>query len=343
MQLKLTVVLLVLSTLTSFAQHPWESPLRSTATDAAASLRLTYTDSVCVGLANAAPNAAPDSVQEAILNLFARLLAEKAKGAEISRQCSQGDATIDLRISTATEQRYAFEGNGSQTYKGLEWSAVMYIPVTERLPEVQAIGNEFNIEAFSLPPLPAQVTVTRMSGAEITGTLISAEGIDLVIDIPRGKPEKNKKPKRINLHKSEVFSAQFAEGEWVLYAPDPLLGDDITADEMRIYIAAERDARENFKVWPTVVTGVVVCGAVAVLASGGLFLTILPPLAYAGAQFIPVIRIRENTISNPEHRYNEVYAEGYGRVARSRKVLGGLKGGALGMVLGSAAYFIFLQ
>lgn len=343
MQLKLTVVILVLSALTSFAQHPWESPLRSSATDAAATLRLSYSDSVCVGLANAAPNAAPDSVQEAVLNLFARLLSERAKGAEISTQCDEGSVTIDLRISSSDALRYAFEGNGRHADQALEWSAVMYIPATETLPEVQSIENDFNIGAFTLPALPAEVTITRMSGAQVTGTLVSTEGIDLVIDVPRGKPEKNKKPKRINLHKSEVFSVQFAEGEWVLYAPDLLLGDDITADEMRIYIAAQRDAREKFKVWPTVVAGAVICGAVAVLASGGLILTILPPLAFGAAQFIPVIRIRENTISNPEHRFNEVYAEGYGRVARSRKVLGGLKGGAIGMVLGTAAYFILVQ
>ncbi len=343
MQLKLTLVALVLSSLTTLAQHPWESTLRSAASDAATTLRLSRTDSVCVNMANAAPNAAPDSVQQAVINLFARLLADKAKGAEIATNCTGKTANIDVWVSTASADRLAFEGSGKHVSHPQEWGAVVYIPTAERLPGVNSIDAAFNLDAFSLPALPAQVTVTRMSGAQFSGTLVSAEGIDLVIDIPRGKAEKNKKPKRLNLHKSEVFSVQFPEGEWVLYAPDLLLGDDITADEMRIYIAAQRDARDNFKVWPTVLGGVVVCGTVAFLASGGLFLTLLTPLAYAAAQFIPVIRIRENTISNPSHRYNEVYAEGYGRVARSRKVLGGLKGGALGMVIGTAAYFIFAQ
>ncbi|MGF1564965.1 MAG: hypothetical protein ACFCUH_06335 [Flavobacteriales bacterium] len=344
MQLKLTVVLLVLSTLTSFAQHPWESPLRSTASDAAAELRLTRSDSVCVNLAREPfTDQAPDSISQAVLDLFARLLTDKAQGAAVSTGCTNGSAAIELRIAQPEGMRYRFASSGQHLANERSWAAVFFLPEVGELPEESRLSNDFNLDGFSLPALPAAVTVTRMSGAQITGTLVSAEGIDLVIDIPRGKTEKNKKPKRLNLHKSEVFSVQFPEGEWVLYAPDRLLGDDITADEMRIFIAAQRDARENFKVWPTVVTGVVVCGAVAVLASGGLFLTILPPLAYAGVQFIPVIRIRENTISNPSYRYNEVYAEGYGRVARSRKVLGGLKGGAIGMVLGTAAYFIFLQ
>ncbi len=115
------------------------------------------------------------------------------------------------------------------------------------------------------------------------------------------------------------------------------VGDDLTADEMRIYIAGEQDARANYKPRLTAMVGTVVVGGVAFLASGGLILTLVPPLAYAGLQFVPVMRIQEKAITNPQHRYNEIYALGYERVARSRKVLGGLKGGVAGMVIGAAA------
>jgi hypothetical protein len=156
-------------------------------------------------------------------------------------------------------------------------------------------------------------------------------------------PRKRRKPKTMAIHKSEVFSVTFPEGEWVLYAPDEVLGDDLSIDEMRIYIAGQQDARDLYNAFPTTLVGVVVGAGGAILASGGLIITILTPVAYGSAQFLPILRIRESTIRNPEHRFNDVYAAGYERVARSRKVLGGFKGGALGMIAGVATWFLILQ
>ena len=57
-------------------------------------------------------------------------------------------------------------------------------------------------------------------------------------------------------------------------------------------------------------------------------------------QLIPRIKIREETISNSENKYNEIYAMGYESVARSRKVIGGLKGSAIGVTVGTIFYFL---
>lgn len=344
MKFRLTIAALVLVHAAMTAQHPWMLPVSNSVDDLVHTLRLERTDSVCVRTTGSPIDVdgsqVPDSVLHAINLLFTEKLEERGKGAKIIGPCAgQGSVNLSTTVTAAGDRGWRIGPEATHEASERLWSAVFYLPLIDLMPEVRTINDEFNPNYFDLPQLPANATVLRMSGALIEGKLIEANGIDLVVEVPR----KRRKPKTLALHKSEVFSVTFETGEWLLYAPDVLLGDDLTADEMRIYIAGQQDARANYNALPTTLVGVLVGAGGAIFASGGLILTILPPIAYGGAQFIPVLRIREATITNPEHRFNDIYADGYERVARSRKVLGGFKGGALGMVAGVAAWFLILQ
>lgn len=144
------------------------------------------------------------------------------------------------------------------------------------------------------------------------------------------------------VHRSDVFSIQQSGmEEQIFYALDEVLGDWMTLDEMRIYMAGEQDARNFHKAQWAFFTGLPIGAAAAFLAQGGIIVTVGGPLLYTMIQLAPTIRIREHTITNPTHKYNEIYALGYERVARSRQVVQALKGSAIGMVTGVMAYFLF--
>jgi hypothetical protein len=176
----------------------------------------------------------------------------------------------------------------------------------------------------------AQDTLITMAGYEIPCEITNKEGYKVEFKIEKRKGKKKDR----SMHKSEIFSLIQNGEEEVLYAPDPILGDDLSVQEMRIFIAGERDARKYYDARPTFWVGFGASMAGAIFASGALLATLTLPVLYPLAQLIPVIKIKEKYISDPNHRYNEVYAAGFESVARSKKVLGGLKGAFLGALTG---------
>ena len=64
------------------------------------------------------------------------------------------------------------------------------------------------------------------------------------------------------------------------------------------------------------------------------------PVVYTVFQLLPYIKIKEGTISNLDNKHNEVYALGYERVARTRKIVSALAGSAMGMFGGILYYFV---
>lgn len=312
------------------AQHPWDEVLISTTKDASATLNLSTTAEVCVS--GFKGEGIPDSVTTALEEQFALRLQEAASGTKVNMDCPESNFNAQI---TTVDGQSSFKVNAAGNVSDRSWEAVFYLPETSTLPKIDSV-DVFNQAYFVIPDLPAQVKVTRMSGAEIEGKLISSDGIDLVIQTTK----KNGKQKIKNIHKSEIFSVEFPEGEWVLYAPDDALGDEFSVDEMRIFIAGEQDAMNGYNGLPTAGVGFLLAGTAAVLANGGLILSILPPVIYTVAQLIPVIKIQGKTISNPNYKHNEIYAMGYERVARSRKLMAGLKGSVLGALGGIGIYFL---
>lgn len=329
------VLVIILSSKFCQSQHPWQNTLRSTAQDLVYTLQLQPTDSICINTLQT--QGVSDSLASQVAEHFSTMIEERISKAIIQDNCRMaGYQTFVSGYLQGEEDVMQLSLDGGSMSSQRDWSAVFYLPMRVDLPARNDSVDAFNKRFFIAPALPAKATLVRMSGQEITGTLVSSDGIDIVIDVERRKG----KMRRLNIHKSEVFSITFPEGEWVLYAPDEVLGDDLTVDEMRIFIAGEQDARKGFKTWPTFTAGVVLGLAGAVFAEGGLIITILPPVAYTLLQLAPVIKIQGASISNPDYLDNDIYAMGYERVARPKKLIAGLKGSALGMGLGIITYFI---
>lgn len=178
----------------------------------------------------------------------------------------------------------------------------------------------------------AQDKVLMMSGIEYECEFIEDNGVELVFEVTK----KNGKKKQMNFHKSSIFSYTLEKSdETILYSQDEFLGDDFTIQEMRIYLAGEQDARAGYNNKPTALGGIGFSGFVTFFAGAGFITILVSPIAYAVGHMIPRIKIKEETITDARHRFNEIYAMGYESVARSKKVFGALIGGAIGSLAGS--------
>ncbi|NNE55703.1 MAG: hypothetical protein HKN32_06760 [Flavobacteriales bacterium] len=184
----------------------------------------------------------------------------------------------------------------------------------------------------------AQDVILTMGGRQIQCVIVDDLGIDIRYEIEK----KNGKKRDLRMHRSEIFSiTKSGEEELVYYTQDEVLGDWLTVDDMRIFIAGEQDARENYEVQWIVWTGAA-AGAIGAYASqGGLMGTLAAPVGFTALQLLPNIRIKEETMSNIRYQYNDVYALGYERVARSKRVVAALKSSGIGMVVGVVSWLIF--
>ncbi|MFZ6050379.1 hypothetical protein [Halocola ammonii] len=189
----------------------------------------------------------------------------------------------------------------------------------------------FAIVCSCLTGFGQQDTILTLEGNAIPCAVRDTTGFFVQYSIFK----RNGKEKEREVHRSEIFSITKASGkEVVYYEPDLFLGEDLSPEEMRIYVTGARDARENYRPIWTFVGGVAFAGIVSYIGQGGFILTIAPPIAYMLVQFIPYIKIKEENMTNLSYQYNDLYAAGYESVARGRKVLSGLKGGTLGSILG---------
>jgi hypothetical protein len=146
------------------------------------------------------------------------------------------------------------------------------------------------------------------------------------------------------IHKNDVFSVtKRGETEKVLYQQDEMLGNIYSTDEMRYYLAGENDARQNFDAWPTFAVGFALCAGVSVWGGDGYMTAVGPPILYTLLQLAPKVKIREKTMSHPEYKYNDLYADGYEPPARTRKLSRAMEGAFLGSATGVAFWLLFLQ
>jgi hypothetical protein len=60
-------------------------------------------------------------------------------------------------------------------------------------------------------------------------------------------------------------------------------------------------------------------------------------------QLVPKIKIREKTMSHPEYKYNDIYADGYEPPARSRKLFRAMEGSFAGSATGIALWLLFIK
>lgn len=185
-----------------------------------------------------------------------------------------------------------------------------------------------------------QGKVLLMNGTQIENTLWEEkDGMIYIYDQKKNIFGKEK-TRAIELNKSEIFSLSNGSKEQVLYYQDTMLGDYYTPEEMRVYLAGAGDARKNYKARHISAAGFAICTAAGYLVGDGLLVLIIPPVTYAAIQYVGKIKIREKYMSDPNFKYNDLYAEGFEPPARSRKMIRGALSGVLGSATGVVLYFI---
>jgi hypothetical protein len=135
-----------------------------------------------------------------------------------------------------------------------------------------------------------------------------------------------------------VFSVTRATGEEILlYKPDSLSGEILSAQDMRYFIYGQQDARKHYKAYWTYAVGFASGALLPSLGIWGLP-DFLPPFAFAFLVNIPKITIKQKMVSNPQYMNEDAYLAGFQRIAEKKRMFNVLKGGAVGLALGFGLY-----
>jgi hypothetical protein len=185
-----------------------------------------------------------------------------------------------------------------------------------------------------------QGKVMLMNGTVVENTLWEEKDGMIYIYDQKNNLFGKEKTRAIELNKSEVFSLSNGSKEQIMYYQDTMLGDYYTPEEMRVYLAGAGDARTNYKARHISAIGFAACAVAGYLVGDGLLILIIPPVTYAAIQYIGKIKIKEKYMSDPNFKYNDLYAEGFEPPARSRKMIRGALSGLLGSATGVVIYFI---
>jgi hypothetical protein len=112
---------------------------------------------------------------------------------------------------------------------------------------------------------------------------------------------------------------------------------------MWLYTQGERDAKKGFKPWGSLfggmASGMVGGGSGLAIGSIGVFFGPILPIAFLSTVGIPKVRIKHNTVSNPNNLDYDAYILGYEREARTKRRRWAMLGGGIGAAVGYIAYF----
>jgi hypothetical protein len=187
--------------------------------------------------------------------------------------------------------------------------------------------------------ISAQDYVLLMNGREMECTVLADTGTVLLLQLSKA----NGRVIVREIHKNDIFSVNMGGSEEVYYLQDEMMGNIYSVDEMRFYLAGEDDARQNFDAWPTFFVGFALCAGTSLWGGDGYITAVGPPILYTLIQLVPKIKIREKTMSSPDYKYNDIYADGYEPPARTRKLSRAMEGGFLGSATGVLCWFLFLK
>ncbi len=140
--------------------------------------------------------------------------------------------------------------------------------------------------------------------------------------------------------REEVFAVTHPNGNKKhFYYYDEMVGNDLSMEAMSDFISGESDARvvSTGKGWFYAGLGIGVVSGYA--ARQSIFVLAVPPL-FALSANIPVIKIREEYVRDKSHLNNLDYAAGFESYTRSKNVREGLKGSAIGILVGLVTYAI---
>jgi hypothetical protein len=202
----------------------------------------------------------------------------------------------------------------------------------------------FILILFSIPAVAfsqvQQGQVMLMNGTVVENTLWEEKNGLIYIYDQKNNLFGKEKTRAIELNKSEIFSLSNGSKEQIKYYQDTMLGDYYTPEEMRVYLAGAGDARKNYKARHISAIGFALCTVTGYLVGDGLLVLIVPPITYAAVQYIGKIKIKEKYMSDPNFKYNDLYAEGFEPPARSRKMIRGALSGLAGSVTGVLLFMI---
>ncbi len=140
--------------------------------------------------------------------------------------------------------------------------------------------------------------------------------------------------------REDVYAVKSPEGERkFFYYYDETVGNDLSMEAMHHFISGEADGRvvSTGKGWFYAGLGI---GAISGYAARqSIFVLAVPPL-FALSANIPVIKIKEQYVRDKSHLNNLDYAAGFESVTRSKNVREGLKGSAIGILIGLVTYAI---
>lgn len=149
--------------------------------------------------------------------------------------------------------------------------------------------------------------------------------------------------KKIEIDKDNIFQITFGNSRKtvVLYFYDTLIGNDMTVEEARQFIAGEQDAQRGYHAFGTS------AGAFAVGATSGVilgsFFALAPPFGYAGFMSYNYVKVRHKSVLKMENVHHDSYLFGYALVARRKRTMKAWLWGGIGVVVGSVVHFVIIN
>ncbi len=193
------------------------------------------------------------------------------------------------------------------------------------------------ISFFQLNGLYSQSPAVQDTIYLMNGHVIGEKIIDTVLGAVTILDPK-KASKKINYELDQLYMVRFADGyKRFYYEQDSTLGNWFTRDEMWMFMKGERDAHRGFKA-----RGALIGGGIAGLVGGmtGTLWGPVAPFGFMALSGITKVRIRAETISHPTYVESDAYILGYERVARQKRKIKSVIGGAFGLVVGYGLYAI---
>ena len=180
-------------------------------------------------------------------------------------------------------------------------------------------------------------TLLLMNGRIIVSSVLDTNDVAVIISDPKNVN------KRINIDNESLFAIKYGNGGLNYYYQQDSIKNWYTRDEMWLFMQGERDAKKGFKPTGSLIGGILfgIAGGASGLAidQAGVFFGPVLPLAFFTTVGIPKVRIKHNTVSNPENLKHDAYILGYEREARAKRRRQSMLGGGIGVAVGYIAYF----
>ncbi len=152
----------------------------------------------------------------------------------------------------------------------------------------------------------------------------------------------SRKHKKFEIDKEDIFQITFGRSgkQVVLYFYDTLIGNDMTVEEARRFIAGEQDAEHGYHAFGTSAASFAVGTASGIVGS---FFALAPPFVFAGFMSYNYVKIRHKSVKHLENVHHDSYLYGYALVARRKRTLRAMLWGGIGVVVGTVIHYAIIN